>query len=173
MEEANNMKAFKSYAVKGGMDKEQIDVLLLLHRLIMNVKQIDLIIVKMLELRVIGRSYIGFKTTSENMKKLVEEMKLSLDMYENMGILEDFAEFISDKGIPTHTMKLLDRSIDIFSNDDDYLDKIDFNLLDDEIEDFIEFDGDYLFPLEAVLDTYVEEFEPTLHIKGQAVRIEL
>lgn len=173
MEEANNMKAFKSYAVKGGMDKEQIDVLLLLHRLIMNVKQIDLIIVKMLELRVIGRSYIGFKTTSENMKKLVEEMKLSLTMYENMGILEDFAEFIFDKGIPTHTMKLLNRSVDIFSDDDDYLDKTDFNLLDDEIEDFIEFDGDYLFPLEAVLDTYVEEFEPTLHIKGQAVRIEL
>ena len=107
MEEASNMKAFKSYAVKGGMDKEQIDVLLLLHHLIMNVKQIDLIIVKMLELRVIGRSYIGFKTTSENMKKLVEEMKLSLTMYENMGILEDFAEFISDKGIQLISFQMM------------------------------------------------------------------
>lgn len=167
------MKVFKSYAVKGGMDKEQIDVLLALHRWIMAVKQLDLILIKMLELKVIGRSYIGFKTTSENMKKLVKEMKLHLAMYEDMRLLEDFAEFISDKGIPTHTMKLLNRSVDIFSDDDDYLDKTDFNLLDDEIEEFIEFDSDYLFPLEAVLDTYVEEFEPTLHIKGQAVRIEL
>lgn len=173
MEEKNNMEQFKSYIVKNGMNEKQIGILLELHALIMEVKQLDSILIKMLELRVIGHSYIGFKTSSDVMKGLVKRMKAHLAMYEYMRVSEDFAEFISDKGIPTHTMKLLDRSIDIFSNDDNYLDNTDFNLLDDELEDFIEFDGDYLFPLEAVLDTYVEGFEPTLHIKGQAVRIEL